>query len=66
MNDPITYNTFRQSSSVYCIPAGVGGELFFQKHIESLQITGIKELDRALWPGHTSLQIGRASCRERV
>ena len=36
-------------------PAGVGGELFFQKHIESLQITGIKELDSALWPGHTSL-----------
>ena len=36
-------------------PAGVGGELFFQKHIESLQITGIKELDAALWPGHASL-----------
>ena len=32
-------------------PSGVGGELFFQKHIESLQITGIKELDAALWPG---------------
>ena len=29
-------------------PTGVGGELFFQKHIESLQITGIKELDAAL------------------
>ena len=36
-------------------PSGVGGELFFQKHIESLQITGIKELDAALWPGHASL-----------
>jgi bifunctional non-homologous end joining protein LigD len=36
-------------------PAGVGGELFFQKHIESLQITGIKELDAALWPGHAAL-----------
>ena len=36
-------------------PAGVGGELFFQKHIESLQITGIKELDATLWPGHASL-----------
>jgi bifunctional non-homologous end joining protein LigD len=36
-------------------PTGVGGELFFQKHIESLQITGIKELDAALWPGHASL-----------
>jgi bifunctional non-homologous end joining protein LigD len=36
-------------------PAGVDGELFFQKHIESLQITGIKELDASLWPGHASL-----------
>ncbi len=36
-------------------PTGVGGELFFQKHIESLQIAGIKELDAALWPGHASL-----------
>lgn len=36
-------------------PSGVGGELFFQKHIESLQITGIKELDAALWPGHAAL-----------
>ncbi|HET9977399.1 MAG TPA: DNA ligase D [Burkholderiaceae bacterium] len=36
-------------------PTGVGGELFFQKHIESLQITGIRELDAALWPGHASL-----------
>ena len=36
-------------------PAGVGGELFFQKHLESLQITGLKELDAALWPGHGRL-----------
>ncbi|MES2959050.1 MAG: DNA ligase D [Pseudomonadota bacterium] len=36
-------------------PTGVGGELFFQKHVESLQITGIKELDAALWPGHGAL-----------
>ncbi len=36
-------------------PDGVGGELFFQKHIESLRITGIKELDAALWPGHAPL-----------
>ncbi len=27
-------------------PSGVGGELFFQKHIESLQITGIKRARR--------------------
>jgi bifunctional non-homologous end joining protein LigD len=33
----------------------VGGEVFFQKHIESLQITGLRELDAALWPGHAPL-----------
>jgi bifunctional non-homologous end joining protein LigD len=36
-------------------PSGVGGELFYQKHIESLKITGLKELDAGLWPGHASL-----------
>ena len=36
-------------------PTGVGGELFFQKHVESLQIAEIKELDPALWPGHAAL-----------
>ena len=36
-------------------PNGIAGELFFQKHIEALQIPGIKELDPALWPEHTSL-----------
>ncbi|MEO7854077.1 MAG: DNA ligase D [Rubrivivax sp.] len=36
-------------------PTGVGGELFFQKHVESLQGTGIKPLDAALWPGHAAL-----------
>jgi bifunctional non-homologous end joining protein LigD len=36
-------------------PSGVGGELFFQKHLESLAATGIRELDAALWPGHAPL-----------
>ena len=36
-------------------PSGVGGELFFQKHIESLQGLGLKELDAALWPEHAPL-----------
>jgi bifunctional non-homologous end joining protein LigD len=36
-------------------PEGVGGQLFFQKHLESLRITGIKELDAALWPEHAPL-----------
>ena len=45
----------RRPCSLVRGPTGVGGELFFQKHIESLQIAGIKELDAALWPGHASL-----------
>ena len=36
-------------------PTGVGGELFFQKHVESLQIADIEELAPALWPGHAPL-----------
>ena len=36
-------------------PSGVGGELFFQKHMESLQGLGLKELDEAVWPGHAPL-----------
>ncbi len=36
-------------------PAGVGGELFFQKHVEALHLPGARILDPALWPGHASL-----------
>ncbi|MBN8508561.1 MAG: DNA ligase D [Burkholderiales bacterium] len=36
-------------------PEGVAGELFFQKHVESLQAAGLRELDAALWPGHAPL-----------
>ncbi len=36
-------------------PDGVGGELFYQRHVETLQVTGIRELDAALWPGHAPL-----------
>jgi bifunctional non-homologous end joining protein LigD len=42
-------------SSLVRGPTGVGGELFFQKHIESLRITGIKELSADLWPDHAPL-----------
>ncbi|MEZ2299952.1 DNA ligase D [Variovorax sp. RCC_210] len=42
-------------------PAGVTGELFFQKHGEKIGIPGITELPEALWPGHTSLlEVGNA------
>jgi bifunctional non-homologous end joining protein LigD len=36
-------------------PEGIGGELFFQKHLETLQVAGVRELDAALWPGHAAL-----------
>lgn len=38
-------------------PAGVKGELFFQKHGEKIGIPGIRELPEALWPGHASLLV---------
>lgn len=36
-------------------PSGVGGELFYQKHVESLQLGEIRQLDAELWPGHAPL-----------
>src|SRR6185503_20071331 len=33
-------------------PAGIGGQLFFQKHADARQIRGVREFPRALWPGH--------------
>jgi bifunctional non-homologous end joining protein LigD len=36
-------------------PAGVGGQLFFQKHAERTPIPGVKNLDPALWPDHDAL-----------
>jgi bifunctional non-homologous end joining protein LigD len=36
-------------------PNGVGGELFFQKHIDAQQIAEVKQLDPALLPGHAPL-----------
>lgn len=36
-------------------PAGLGGELFFQKHYEGMAMPGIKLLDPRLDPGHAPL-----------
>jgi len=36
-------------------PAGVMGELFFQKHADTLRIPEVKELPSTLWPGHDAL-----------
>ena len=36
-------------------PAGVGGELFFQKHAETEKLPGIRQLDPALYIGHPAM-----------
>ena len=36
-------------------PAGVGGELFFQKHAETEKLPGVRQLDPALYIGHPPL-----------
>lgn len=36
-------------------PEGIGGELFFQKHIEKLSIPHVTQLDVALFPKHAAL-----------
>jgi bifunctional non-homologous end joining protein LigD len=33
-------------------PRGIGGQLFFQKHVDTLRIPGVNELDPAFLPGH--------------
>ena len=33
-------------------PAGIGGQLFFQKHAETERLPGIVQLDPGLYPGH--------------
>ena len=38
-------------------PAGVGGELFFQKHADTIRVAGIEELDVKLSHGHPALLI---------
>jgi len=36
-------------------PAGITGELFFQKHLDKGEIPGVRQLDPALHPGHAQL-----------
>jgi bifunctional non-homologous end joining protein LigD len=33
-------------------PDGIGGELFFQKHMDRYKMAGVEQLDAAIFPGH--------------
>lgn len=42
-------------------PAGVDGQMFFQKHNEKTGIPGLRGMDAATWPGHEPLlEVGTA------
>ncbi len=43
-------------------PTGIGGELFFQKHVEASKIPGMNVLDSSLWADHPALlEVGSVS-----
>ncbi|HVZ42368.1 MAG TPA: DNA ligase D [Ramlibacter sp.] len=36
-------------------PEGIGGELFFQKHLDRYKMAGVRQLDPSIFPGHPSM-----------
>ena len=36
-------------------PSGIGGQLFFQKHLDRYAMAGVEQLDPAIFPGHQAM-----------
>ena len=50
--DHILPHLIRRPVALVRAPSGVTGQLFFQKHGDTVKVPGIKELDRKYWPQH--------------
>jgi hypothetical protein len=50
--DHILPHLIRRPVALVRAPSGVTGQLFFQKHGDTVKVPGIKELDRKYWPEH--------------
>jgi len=50
--DHILPHLVRRPVALVRAPSGVTGQLFFQKHGDTVKVPGIKELDRKYWPEH--------------
>jgi bifunctional non-homologous end joining protein LigD len=48
----MTPHLWRRPVALVRAPDGIGGQLFFQKHLERYKMAGFQQLDPALFPGH--------------